>query len=363
MKIVLVSFSKLPTLQNYLFNTYEHMSELGQNVYTINSDEINVPFTLSEKNMTINVPNSPLPTPSSLKKMMGTVKEIVGRIVELNPDVVHFISKHTWNYPIIRKLKKKTNIKIVHTFHDPIGHKGDLVRYGVIMYNKLIGRSAHAVVVHSGKSFDETVEKLKPRAKVFTAPLGCTKWRPYKETEATQKRLLIFGRINNYKGCDMIPAIAEEVAKIDWEIKIVVAGKASKDVKQTTLDAISACSNIEFTQGLIPEEEIDDYFYNCDAVLITHTSMTQSGVVLDAYSHSKPIVSFEIEGIAEFLSERSLCAPAFDIVEYARKACELTRDSEHLKKISKQAWEFGKNNFASENMAREFLTIYNNIHS
>ncbi|MDO7786866.1 glycosyltransferase family 4 protein [Desulforamulus aquiferis] len=358
MNVVLVSFSTLPTLQNYLYYAYGHLLEMGLNVYTVGADEIQANVEIGERNITVSVPSSPLPTLSSLKVMIQKIDIISEQIEALNPDIVHFVSKHTWNYMLIRKLKNRTSAKLIHTFHDPIGHKGDLVRYGVILYYKVIGSIVDGVVVHSDNCYKETIEKLKPKAEVFHAPLGCTKWHAYREPKQILKKLLIFGRINPYKGCDLVPAIAREIEKRDSEINIIIAGKASKDVKAKTLDAIAKCPNIKFYNSFVSEDELDQYFYNCDVVLITHTSITQSGVILDAYSHSKPIVAFQIDGIQEFLWDTEWSVRAFDISAYAQKVYQLVSDIHTLRLQSKLSWEFGKNHFASEKMAESLFKIY-----
>jgi glycosyltransferase involved in cell wall biosynthesis len=219
----------------------------------------------------------------------------------------------------------------------------------------------HGVVTHSQKSYFATIQKIKPKARVFIAPLGSTRWREFKEFDEIKNKFLIFGRLNSYKGVELIPSIAHEIGRICPQVRIVVAGKVAEEIKKPIIDEIYACANVDFINEFIPEADIDNYFYDCDAVLITHTSITQSGVILDAYSHGKPIVAFRIDGIDEFMTNLGLCVPAFDVADYAEKACRLIRDTVSLREQSRVSWEYGKQRFSSDMMAKGFCRIYSEV--
>jgi hypothetical protein len=118
-----------------MYNTYQHLIEMGYDVYTIGANELNIAFELGQSNHIFSAPSSPNPTSESMRLLYKNLKKIVDDIVGLNPGIVHFTSKHIWNYVVINILAKKCKAKIIHTFHDPIGHEGERRRLGVILYN------------------------------------------------------------------------------------------------------------------------------------------------------------------------------------------------------------------------------------
>ncbi|MDU1312961.1 MAG: glycosyltransferase family 4 protein [Clostridium septicum] len=361
-KILVISFSNLPNFQSNLYNTYKNIKDLGNEVYTIGSEKIRgTGINLEKNNYIYKLSENPMPTLKSIKLMMNSLEEITKKIEEINPKYIHFISKHTWNYFLIKKIKKRLkNSQIIHSFHDPIGHTGEIRRYGVILYNKLIGQNVDSIIVHSDKSKMETEKYIKPKCNVYKIALGEMQWNEFVPNKEVKKNILVFGRINPYKGCDLIPYIAEELKKRNSDIKITIAGKTSKDLSEDVINKIQECENVKFINKFIDDNELSNYFYESDMVLITYRSITQSSVILQAYRHSKPIIAFNIDGIAEFLEESktALLSEPFNIEYYVDNILHLYDNLEELNKCSYEAWEFGKNNFSNGVMVKELLEIY-----
>lgn len=49
----------------------------------------------------------------------------------------------------------------------------------------------------------------------------------------------------------------------------------------------------------VSDEEMKNYFVNCDWVILPYNSASQSGVIIDAYKYSRPVISFEVGAIVE----------------------------------------------------------------
>lgn len=360
MKVMLISFSTLPTLQNYLYNSFIEVEKLGLDVYTVGSSDLRVPIELTDRNILVNTPATPRPSVGSLRASKGELDSILEKIEQIRPDVIHFVNKHVWNYLLrMRAGWRRISAKWVHTFHDPIGHEGDAVRRGVILYHKLIQRQLDAIVVHSQVAHSQTRTVLRPRCLVVQAPLGEKQWADYQPlAEGCAKRALVFGRLNPYKGCEMYPAIFGEIYRLDPEIHIVVAGKPSKELGESLLASIAECPNVTLEAGFIDEERLPAYFNNAAIVLTPYTSMTQSGVLLDAFKRSRTVVAFDIPGMDEFLPSSARKAKAFDTQEYARLVVDLANSPEACEEAGRDAWEFGRERFAPAAMARAFAGTY-----
>lgn len=360
-RIVLVSFSELPTLQKYMYLTFSELRQRGVEVWTVGSKHLTCCFELCDRNILVETPHSPKPSLSSVMDAMREARELARRIDEFSPDVVHFVNKHTWNFFLIRVLRREMpKVKIVHTFHDPVGHSGDTVQKGVILYHKVIQKMLDGVVVHSDIACHQATEQLVVPCSLYQVPLGVCPWHEWNHS-VNSKRALIFGRINAYKGVILYPDILRSLAKVAPGIEVVIAGKASDDVDRVLLDEIAAQPNAKLVNRFIDESELDGFFDDCGVVLMPYTSITQSGVVLDAYSHSRSVVAFSIEGIAQYVPNAEELIEPFNCDAYAAKIVEILSDVHALNARNRDAWEFGRNNFSPEAMAEGLLDVYRGV--
>lgn len=359
MKVLLISFSELPTLQRHLYVLSEGLTKLGVETTTLGSSALKIDVDLQRNNNLIETPSSPKPSLQSLLAMNRELEDIVRMAVEVEPEVVHFINKHTWNYFLIRKLKKKLpETKFVHTFHDPVGHEGDSVQKGVVLYHKLVERLLDAVVVHSDIAEDQTLKTLKPKCPVFQVPLGEKPWKPFNPVPTGSKEVLVFGRLNPYKGLKYYPEILDELSSLDPEIHVTIAGKASDEIESGLLDEIGSRPNCTLKNCFVEDNEIDDYFEHAGIVLVPYTSITQSGVILDAYSRSRPVVAFDIPGMEQYVPDPENRVKAFDCAAISRRIFELLSNSISCEQAARDAWGFGKNRFSPSKMAEAIKKLY-----
>ena len=357
-RVVLISFSELPTLQKYMYLTFAELRARGIEAWTVGSNNLMSGFEPTNRNILVETPRSPRPTPSSLMDAVRGAGELARRIEGLSPDVVHFVNKHTWNYFLIRALRKAApNIKIIHTFHDPVGHSGDSVQKGVIFYHKVVQRMLDGVIVHSDIAWRQAEEQLKVPCALNQVPLGVCPWLEW-NPEINRHRVLIFGRINAYKGVSLYPDILRCLVDVAPDVEVVIAGKASEDVESSLLDEIDDKPNAKLINRFIDESELDGFFKDCALVLMPYTSVTQSGVVLDAYSHSRSVVAFGIDGISQYVRDEEALVEPFDCSAYADKVAKLLADKETLLEKNRAAWDFGRRNFSPSVMVDGLLAVY-----
>jgi glycosyltransferase involved in cell wall biosynthesis len=190
------------------------------------------------------------------------------------------------------------------------------------------------------------------------------RWRDYEAADASaSKRALVFGRLNLYKGCEMYPDIFNEVYRLDPTIKITVAGQPSKELPGELIARIAACPNVHLDDHFIEEDAVERYFREATLVLTPYLSMTQSGVILDAYAYSRPILAFDIDEVQEFLPDLAKVVCPFDTHEYASSVVELLNDPERCAQAGREAWEFGREQFSPSSMAAGFAAVYDAIKS
>jgi glycosyltransferase involved in cell wall biosynthesis len=366
-RVLLISFSTLPSLQKYLYTAFDELNNCGIDVWSVGSATLRVPRRLSDHNVVVDTPANPKPSIGSLWSSKRSLGAVASMVEKLRPDVVHFVNKHTWNYLLLQRLQPRARrhrpvSKWVHTFHDPIGHDGDSVRRGVIMYHRLVQRHLDAVIVHSKVAQTQTLQVLRPECPVVRVPLGEKRWKDYEGIDdSVGKTVLVFGRLNRYKGCELYPEIFREVYRLDPEVQIRVAGQPSKDLPAGLLNRIAACPNVALDSRFIEESEIDGYFRGASLVLTPYTSVTQSGVILDAFRNSRSVLAFKIDGMIDLLPAGARVVDAFDTRAYARLLVELVNDPTACAEAGRDAWQFGKEQFAPAAMAAGFARTYESI--
>lgn len=359
MRVLLISFSELPTLQRHLYVLAAELENLGVDVYTIGSKHLAIEICLGERNMLVETPPSPKPSVSSLVEMGRGTSKLYSMVERIRPDIIHFTNKHTWNYFLLRKLRKRMpQVKLFHTFHDPIGHDGDSVQKGVVLYHRLTQRLLDGVVVHSNIAQQQVEGKLRPRCEVFQVPLGEKPWRNYEAVNDGNKEALIFGRLNLYKGLCHYPMILDELYKIDSSINVTIAGKASDEIDGDLLAGIASRPNCLLKNEFIDDNDIDGYFREAGVVLIPYTSMTQSGVILDAYSRSRSVLAFDIPGMSQYVPDTESRVVPFDCKKFAEAIAERLADTEALNELNERVWLYGKRHFSPEVMAAGLLEAY-----
>lgn len=360
MKIMLICFPSLPVCQNLLYLSYMSLKHRGYNVKTIGAEGSDVAYEFSEDNYFMKPSGKSGMTVGGLLKVPFKLIRALSIIKKESPDIVHFTHKHIWNYPIIKLLKVfNKNIKIVHSIHDPIGHEGDKVKNGVMMYNRKIVKLADVLVVHSANALKQLKENYTFDTKVCMANFAQSQWKDFQSCDIT-KNILFFGRVNRYKGCDKIPMLSEALLKLDKDITIKIVGKASDDLEQTLIDNINSCKNVEWDNRFISDSELEQVFYNSDITLIMYNHISQSGVICDSYNNSVPVAAFNIDGMDEFVfdGKTGLLVEPFNIEKYAKAIVELINDKEKWKELCYGAWDMGNKNYSSDAMVIGFIGAY-----
>lgn len=361
MKVLLISFSNLPVYAKSLVIQKKYVSK-DVTTFALGSDKFNDLY-LNEENkenfLTVKTSLTPRPSLESLKLFKKVKKEILNFIKENEITHIYFINKHIWNLLLIKSLKRK-NFKIFHCLHDPVGHNGDKVSKGVLYYNKVLIRYLNGIVVLSDNSYKDTKEFLKPKCEIIKLPLIQAEWLDYKEIN-NYKTILFFGRLNNYKGLDYIPEIADELYKLDKDLKIVVAGKKSDDLDVSILNALLERPNVKLIERFIDESEVDKFYYDASIVLIPYKSITQSGIIVDSYNHSRSVACFNVKGIEEFIKEsNALIIDNFDTKEMAHKIYETLLDKEKLDELSLASYKLGKELYSPLEFKDKFIEFLKN---
>lgn len=346
-KILMVTLSTHTTFQEIVFSMYENLKG-RYDVSTLTISNSSYPVPNNEENYFVNAPHKPGVTKGTFN--LKEIHRMMTIIRKSNFDTIYFESFHSWNYFIILYCKIH-GIRYSHAIHDVVPHKGD--RHELInkTLNNITVKLANRIILRSSEGYNNALN-LYPKYKSkmqkvdlwYTFPIYCPPKGKY---------ILFFGRMNRYKGIEGLL----ELAKQTRDIQYVVAGKADDNVRKT-VDELSVLPNVKVDEGIIPYDKMHDYFYDAYCIVLPYESATQSGVVLDAYKHSRPAVAFDVGALGEQIEDgvTGYLAKAGDIKQFemqVRKMLDMPKYE--YEQMCLRAYQKGLDEYSAKSKEKDFL--------
>lgn len=265
---------------------------------------------------------------------------------------------------VLKIAKKNTHTKAMVICDNVIPHEK---RPGDIALTKWFFNSVDYFITMS-KSVLNDLHKLKPNAKSILSfhPVYSNFGEIIKKDVAkkkldinTDKVLLFFGFIRDYKGLDtLIEAVNLIKGKLDFTL--IVAGEFYTD-KQKYLDLIDKYelwNKIKIYSDFIPTEDVKYYFCAADVAVLPYKDATQSGIIQIANNFNKPIIATNVGGLGEVIHDGEngyLCEPnnpqaiADAIIKFYKEGKEI----EFTEKIKLEKDKYSWDNFVKQIM--EFI--------
>ncbi len=225
---------------------------------------------------------------------LPTLVEIRRELGHWRPQVVHVHD----NYDP-RLLALASGYRTVLTVHDPGGeHPGAraFTRTETWVFNRWF-RRAERFIVHG----DALVEELAPivgRGRIVVIPHG-TSPRSEPLSPPPSPSVLLFGRLEQYKGVEVLV----EAMRLVWErrpdVKLVIAG-AGPSARLVPNDR-----RISLIPRYIPEDEVGTLLAEASLVALPYTQASQSGVGLLAIAEGVPVVVSALGALPELACDQS----------------------------------------------------------
>jgi glycosyltransferase involved in cell wall biosynthesis len=235
--------------------------------------------------------------------------------------------------------------------HDVIPHEGDHGVNRVDFMNWVVCKLSNEIIICNKKYKQNLCERYSvDDNRVKTINL----WErfPSFSSSIRTRRILFFGRLNPYKGVDNLL----EIVKICSDLQFIIVGKTDPQISEI-IKELSKHDNIKINSKYIPDEIIPEIFSNADWVILPYNTATQSGVILEAYKNSKPVIAFNVGAISEQIEDglSGYLVPAKDVSEFVtvlRKAMAIN-DDEYLK-FCENAYSYGFRKFSASIVSIEF---------
>lgn len=296
--------------------------------------------------------------PSFFTKMA----KIVSQVRREKPDIVHFIDVAPAVTPFQIMLR---SFPIIQVWHNVTDHPGDKNRFSGI-YRNICPRIVDAIILHGEKLKSDFIA-IKPEAapKLRVLPHGTTKlFSGVEDTDYEQFEediVLLFGRINKYKGVDIFLKAAQAIHEQMPHVKFILAGKgdltAYSDLIAVTKDYV------EIHNYMIPDETIPELFKRTKVISMPYIEGSASGVLAMSHGFGKPAVITNVGSFEEYVEDgkTGLIVPAGNHIALAEATMKLLKDDDLRNKIKHNIRIKVDQELSYDCVARKLLGIYEEV--
>jgi glycosyltransferase involved in cell wall biosynthesis len=262
------------------------------------------------------------------------------------PDLVH---AHDNADP--RLLAIVSGFPRVMTVHDPEPHPGQpaLSRLEKLVRRRwLIG--ADALVIHGARLAEEIPDWMRARS-TWSVPHGADV-APAPLPVPSERTVLLFGRLEPYKGVGVLARAMERVWTERPETTLLVAGigPAASDVPDDP--------RVELRNEYVPEEELDALFGFATMVVLPYVQASQSGVAALALGRGIPTVVSDAGSLPEVALDDSFVARAGDETALADA---ILAHLDHGQDLRARVLEFAQARLSWDACATKSLELYESV--
>ena len=276
-----------------------------------------------------------------------------------NPDFIHFIWPQTRTPALLYFLPKK----IVMTVHDPLPHSSH--KNPVIEKYRRIGfKRADKLILLNNKTTEEFKQRYNINdSKIAFNRLGIFDYLdivPFIAPQITSKYILFFGQIASYKGLEFLLPAMEEVHKKhpDWKLIVAGGGKMYFDVSK-----YERFDYLEIRNYFVDIPELVGLIKGCEFVVAPYKDATQSGILTNALSLSKPVIATDVGNFADIVDDghTGLIIPPCDVNSLANAMLNMIENPDTIKRMSNNIDNVWKKKQNNEEVTKRLIEIYRSV--
>ena len=182
-------------------------------------------------------------------------------------------------------------------------------------------------------------------------------WRRYPAYTAPvhSGRVLFFGRINPYKGADNLL----EIVRLCPDVQIDVVGRVDPQM-QDVVNQLAKEKNVKLNNDYVTDAEMRETFVNSDWAIVPYNSASQSGIIIDAYKYSRPVIAFAVGAIPEQVEagKSGYLVEAGDNKKFAEMLMDAMRLSNaEYDSMSRYAYQYGSKKYAASGAVGRFVEL------
>lgn len=256
---------------------------------------------------------------------------------------VHFTTSHSSNLFYIF-LAKVFRIKLIFSIHRfDLESYDKLRRFFLKIYNNFVIFFSYKIIILSDT-------KLVPESKKKLIPLSGFNLI-ISHSKQKGKYFLFFGRIDDYKGLDILYYTAKKLSSVNF----VVAGNG----KSNYIEKLKSLNNVNVINRFINENEVKELFLNAKACILPYKNATQSGVQILSYSYATPVIVNDVGNLKEFVKDGKTGLLVRKNEKLNNKILEF--EKMNLKSISSNCIDYFKENFSNLVLRKQYKNFYESL--
>ncbi len=229
---------------------------------------------------------------------------------------------------------------VVVTVHDPTPHSGrdsEFIRLRGQGYRDQIRASASLFHVHGAFCRRQMLDldSSRPVVQTYHGVLHVPALDQMREPEPN--RILFFGRMEAYKGLEILLNAIDTANARGRDYKLVIAGRG--DELDRLRARASATRGVVLRDAFLTPEEVVAQFQMCAVVVLPYLDATQSGVAAAAIGNGRPAVSSAIGGLPDVIveGENGILVPPGDPMALADALDRILQDTKLREALTKGA--------------------------
>jgi glycosyltransferase involved in cell wall biosynthesis len=274
------------------------------------------------------------------------VLEIRRQLRDWQPDVVH---AHENFDP--RLLMVTRGFRTVFTVHDPVEHLGarEFTRVETWVASQWLHR-ARRIVVHADPLAAELAPRVGP-ARIVVIPHGT--WpRDSPLLPPAAPTVLLFGRLEQYKGLDVLVEAMPLIWRARPEVQLVVAGEGPA----ATL--VPDHPRVTLIARYIAESEVEPLLAEASLVALPYTQASQSGVGALAIAAGVPVVVTDVGGLPDLAYDPRFVAEAGNSCALA---ATILRNLDNDMPVRRSVLAHAGSRFSWDHVAELNLRLYRDV--
>jgi D-inositol-3-phosphate glycosyltransferase len=313
---------------HYAYGLSVSLASQGVVIDLIGSDEFELPaFRGNPAIRSLNLRGSVDSKASTRTKIIRILRyyaRLIKYSVSAKPKIFHILwnNKFEWfDRTLLLLFYRMLGKRIVLTAHNVnAGRRDGADTWLNRLTLRIQYRLAHCIFTHTEKMKHELIEEFGvSSARVVLIPYGINNAVPNSGITPLEARkrldilpnervLLIFGRINPYKGIEYLVSAFQQLCLRKEPYRLIVAGrvedcenywrgllrKMEKDVESARI-----LVNAEF----VPDDFIEIYFKAADALVLPYRHIYQSGVLFLGHSFGLPVLASDVGSFREEIVE------------------------------------------------------------
>lgn len=286
------------------------------------------------------------------------LKLITNKIKKYNPHVIYLPMGSLLNFALLPLLKQ---YKIIYTLHDPELHSGERNFFIELLKKIEIKHSNKLILLNNyykefvSKKYNVNNDNIEiiPHAGFFSSSIPSFE-------EDFKYKILFLGRIEKYKGIDLlldsIPYIREKVP----HIKITLAGKGDLSIYQEKINNV--IENIDIKNYWISDHEVNTLLKNHDFLILPYIDASQSGVIPLALGNGKTVIATNVGALSEQIPNNIGFCVDPDVDEISKSVISIyCNGKDYLNGLNRRAYQYAITNLTWKSSSEKLLKIANSI--